>query len=179
MGQLRDVPPTGRGRREVSAEGKIQDAFAKWLTDQNIYFIRPRMDARSTIRKGAPDFHIIHCNRALLIECKTEKTKRTKEQIEVAESLVKHGGTVIYICRSIEECVNFAREWLGTLPPMNVPAQQEKPRGEAPERTEGQFTELRIGAWGGTQWLYGKDRKQTWTGIRPATTDDIAKYSSR
>lgn len=162
----------------MSGEMDMHGAFSKWLKENGIRYIHATFGKRSTMTKDWPDYTLIHCNRALLIELKTEKGALTKGQQELFAKIARESGTVVYICRSVEEAVNFARQWLGTLPPMNAPKPEEKPRGEAADQFAGQFTQLRIGAWGGTQWLYGKDRKQTWTGIRPATPDDIAKYPS-
>lgn len=96
-------------------EARIQDAFAHWLKSNRIAFIQARRDKKSTIKAGAQDFLLYHCNRCLLIETKTAVGKLSPAQIQHAEEMRQHSGMIVHVCRSVEECVRTAQEWLGTI----------------------------------------------------------------
>ena len=51
-------------------EGKIHDLLIKELQRRDIYYIHASMHKRSTIKKGAPDFHVIHKGKAVALEIK-------------------------------------------------------------------------------------------------------------
>lgn len=85
-------PPTvasESAHREKSAgrpdpESKLHDSIIEWANSQwpRMKFIHARMDQRSTIAVGAPDFVLfLLAGRVLCVECKAKGKKPTPEQL--------------------------------------------------------------------------------------------------
>ena len=91
-------------------ERQAQNMFARWLTINEIYYIQPRADIRSTVRIGHPDFSIFHKGKTLFIEMKAEGGTLSESQIECAETLRQRGFTV-QVCYSALEAIEATREF--------------------------------------------------------------------
>jgi hypothetical protein len=99
-------------------ERQIHDGFVKWLRFQRLSYVHHRMDRKSGIAEGWPDFTIVHCGRALPIEVKTLRGRLSEKQKSVIRALTDN-GTVTHVCRSVEECVRTTQEWLGVINTVN------------------------------------------------------------
>lgn len=96
-------------------EREIQDAFAAWLRERGIPFLRSRMDRATTIAVGWPDFTICYRGRVLLIETKVRGTGHSEGLS--ARQLKKHielgvAGCPPVIAYSFEECVAATLAWM-------------------------------------------------------------------
>jgi hypothetical protein len=91
-------------------ERKLQDAIARWLAFEGIYFESDRMDKRTSGKKGRADFRI--CvppdGRWLSIEAKAGTRALTPEQAEQADRLRRSGGTFVEV-RSLREAIEAVR----------------------------------------------------------------------
>lgn len=79
---------------------------------ERLCFIHHRMDKKSGIQAGWPDFTICHVGRCLLVEVKTTKGKLSEVQENMCEVLQRRGNRV-EIVRNIEQAVWAVQTWLG------------------------------------------------------------------
>ena len=181
-------------------ESAIQNGFRAWLDKQRISYLCPAFGKKSRITPGWPDFTLIHCGRVKLIESKTAKGGLSAAQKELFPILARENGTVVQVCRSVEEHVTAALEWLGivnreigtnyTIVPVDMaedvapeiaPALQKmaEPQGRykaAVDNREAGFSPARrIGDWNGIPWLIRTDSNPE-TFIRKATPEDLRRY---
>lgn len=104
-------------------EAAIHNGFIAYLRKNGLSYSHHRMDTESGIAVGFPDFCLVHCNRALLIEVKTPKGKLSPAQDEMIAKLAKN-GTVTRVCRSVEDCVKTVEWWMGVIS-KDLPSSQE------------------------------------------------------
>ena len=99
------------------SEKKLQDNVYTWLMREGIYFVNPRMDRKTTTRKGTPDF--IACVESpskpdglfLAIECKAHRNTLTSEQAREANHIRMSKGRFIvaYCLKDVIQAVNDIR----------------------------------------------------------------------
>lgn len=94
-------------------EQQIHAAFMVWLKKQGLFYIHATFGKKSTMTKDCPDFTVIHCGRALFVECKTEKGALTAGQKQCFARLQTESGMVVQIARSVEQAVSAVETWLG------------------------------------------------------------------
>lgn len=94
-------------------ESQIHSAFMAWLKKNRLFYVHSTFGKRATMTKDAPDFIILHCNRTLLVECKTEKGALTAGQKASFEKIRTESGMVVQIARSVEQAVSAVQTWLG------------------------------------------------------------------
>lgn len=118
-------------------ESQIHDQFVAWLRKLEIPYIRHRMDRKSGIQSGWPDFTVLWMSRAMCIEIKTAKGRVTIAQQRVID-FIRRSGNRVEICRSCEECIEAVKNILceGKLGD-DAMALKERPRFKE------QFTELK------------------------------------
>lgn len=107
-------------------EQQIHSAFMVWLKKNGLYYVHSTFGKKATMTKDAPDFIILHCNRALMVECKTEKGGLTTGQKAMFEKLRAESGMVVHIARSVEQAVSAVEIWLGVEKRAVEPAEPEK-----------------------------------------------------
>lgn len=112
-----------RGDSGMSGEKEIHNGFIAYLRKNGLSYSHHRMDRKSGIAVGFPDFCLVHCNRALLIEVKTPKGKLSSAQDDMIAKLAKN-GTVTRVCRSVEDCVRTVEWWMGVIS-KDLPSSQE------------------------------------------------------
>lgn len=83
-------------------EKRLQDDIAGWFDTQGIYYIRSRMDRKTTTRRGTPDFIVciniagLDLGALLAIECKSEGNTLTSEQVrEMADIRASKGRVMV------------------------------------------------------------------------------------
>jgi hypothetical protein len=78
------------------AERVLQNEMEGILRQRNLFFVRSRMDKRTSTRRGLPDFIIIlHGERALLVEAKVHRGQVSADQAKVfADYRLQTGGVV-------------------------------------------------------------------------------------
>ena len=101
----------------IEDEGWLHDEIIRWIREQVPMpaYIHARMDRRSTINRGAPDFTIFLHGETILVECKTRTGKRTAEQLAWGLCAELHGFRVWEV-RSMEEFLKIVER---------VPSQQK------------------------------------------------------
>jgi hypothetical protein len=99
-------------RFAAGKERELQKLIANWLLSEGHFFVRPRMDKKTTTAKGTPDF--IACirdaagnGRFLCIEAKAGHGALTPEQASaMAEATAS--GAVYCVARSLENVIAVA-----------------------------------------------------------------------
>lgn len=89
----------------VNQESELHDEIEAWCLSQHprVKYIHARMDKRSTIAVGAPDFVLFLLGgRVLCVECKAKQGKLTPEQLAYHKELEMLGHHPIVV-RSFEE----------------------------------------------------------------------------
>src|ERR1051325_7409270 len=167
-------------------ERQIHEQFIAWLRKLEIPYVHHRMDKKSGIRTGWPDFTILWCSRVMCIEIKTAKGRITLDQARVI-AFIRRSGNRVEICRSCEECVEVVKNILceGKLGDDSVP-EQLRPKfikefmelKQAVEAVPGNGTaeekpKFRIGNWKGTDFVFAPDQRGEYRVIRPASAADI------
>lgn len=177
-------------------EQQIHEAFMVWLKRNRLYYIHSTFGKKATMTKDAPDFIILHCNRVLLIECKTEQGKLTAGQKEKFEQIRVESGMVVQIVRSVPEAVQAVEHWLGVEKPHSEalgpysdhdwPGMKEAVRKagvtapkqpELPVNGNGAKEAFYIGNWRGTDWVFARDTDGGYRQIRQASAADIINFS--
>lgn len=94
-------------------ESQIHNAFMAWLKRQGLLYVHSTFGKKSTMTKDMPDFIILHADRCLLVECKTEKGALTPGQHAKFAKIQIHSGMVVQIARTVEQAVSAVETWLG------------------------------------------------------------------
>jgi hypothetical protein len=95
---------------EKKNEKAMHDLFSQWLRLNGIPYIHARMDKKSTIQKGWPDFTMLYQGRALCVEFKAMGGAPSEEQESVIQSLTKTGTTVL-VCWLVSAAILETREF--------------------------------------------------------------------
>lgn len=90
------------------AEKEIQNQIASWLSLNGIKFIRPRMDRKSTIANGWPDFTFCHNGVPFTVEVKDATGSLSDEQRQLHPQLEANGWKV-HTVRSLAEFISVVR----------------------------------------------------------------------
>lgn len=93
------------------SERQIHDAFIAWLKKREIPFITHRMDRKSGIATGWPDFTVLWMSRVMCIEIKTAKGRLSNDQERVI-AFIRRSGNRVEVCRSCEECIEAVTDIL-------------------------------------------------------------------
>jgi hypothetical protein len=98
-------------------EREMHNGFSNWLNLRKRFFsfVHTNPVRKSTIRKGWPDFTVLHRGRALLIEFKVPPNSLTAEQKDVFQEL-SVAGNQIYVCTTLEDAIHLTIEHFN-LPP--------------------------------------------------------------
>ena len=102
---------------EFRLEKEMHNGFSSWLNlrKQFFSFVHANPAQRSTIRKGWPDFTILHQGRGLLVEFKVPPNSLTKEQKDVFHEL-SIAGNQIFVCTTLADAIHLTIEHFN-LPP--------------------------------------------------------------
>jgi len=93
------------------AEKDIHYEVEAWLNRNEILCIHPRMDKKSTIREGWPDFTAIYNGKVACVEIKTRDSELSAIQREVHGDLLRN-NTPCAICYSLSEATQFFKRVL-------------------------------------------------------------------
>lgn len=97
-------------RAEAKAERDIQDELDQWLRLHGYFFIRPRMDKRSQLPNGWPDFTILlRGGKCCFIEVKTYGGRCSPDQVRCHAELRSIGHKVC-VSRYLPQSIAFIRE---------------------------------------------------------------------
>jgi hypothetical protein len=81
---------------------------------QRIGMIEARMDKRSTIPKGHPDFTLMKNNQLLLLELKAIRGRLSTDQLDRIKELEDCGNDTV-VASSTLEAINAIHAWLGRI----------------------------------------------------------------
>ena len=119
-GFLQSLPPAERKRLgragitqaeaeatfQAGEERKLQGLISNWLHLHNIYFVRPRMDRKSTTPLGTPDFIICAPPGAFLgAEVKCTRGTLSAEQAK-AGALIRASGGRFIVARCLQDVID-------------------------------------------------------------------------
>ena len=79
---------------DQKSEKLIHHTFEAWLKLNQIPYLHSRMDKKSTIRVGWPDFSIFYEGKTAFVEFKQAGKQLSHEQITVAAELISEGFEV-------------------------------------------------------------------------------------
>jgi hypothetical protein len=91
------------------AEKEMHEVFTQWLNLNNIYHVHSRMDKKSTIAKGTPDFTIVYGGKGFFIEFKTPQNTLSDEQ-KVHMKKIMASGTQYFLCYDAKEAIEVTRK---------------------------------------------------------------------
>ena len=100
--EARNAPKRTATESAVECESDLHDAIYDYCTSRGWLPIHGRMDVRSTITKGAPDFIILSEGSIFFVECKTKSGKCSEDQLAFHAHARRLGHTV-HIVRSLSE----------------------------------------------------------------------------
>lgn len=89
-------------RNQKRNEREIQGQISNYLRLREIVFCNPRMDKKSNIQEGWPDFSFAYCSIPIGLEVKTSSGTASGAQIATHERMRRNGWQV-FIVRSVEE----------------------------------------------------------------------------
>ena len=92
-------------------ERKIHDTIERWLTLRQLPYIHARMDQKSTIRKGWPDFTVTNAGRVACVEVKAPGGKVSADQSEVLAELIAN-RTPATVAFSAADAIEFFKTHL-------------------------------------------------------------------
>jgi hypothetical protein len=95
-------------RQEARTERELHDQVVAWLDRKNIPYVHSRMDRKSTIREGWPDFTVMYWRHVACVELKTEQGVVSIEQKKVIEEL-RAANIPVRVCRTFAEAITFLK----------------------------------------------------------------------
>jgi hypothetical protein len=87
---------------DAKSEKVFQDQIASLLRHREIFFGQQRMDRRSNIVIGYPDFWFCYRGVPIALEAKVGSNQQTPEQIEAQRKMTENGWNY-YVVRSLTE----------------------------------------------------------------------------
>jgi DNA anti-recombination protein RmuC len=87
---------------QALAEKKLHELIESLLRQRNYHYLHARMDRKTTLRKGAPDFIIIlPGERCLMVEVKVDGNTLSEDQIRYAAEYHLQTGGIVHLVRSL------------------------------------------------------------------------------
>jgi hypothetical protein len=102
LGKAGMTLPEIEEKNDVASEKKLQDLIENYLTLRDIFVGRQRMDKKSNMALGWPDFVFAYKGKPIALEVKVGSNKQTPEQLH-AERLMIQNGWAYYVVRSLPE----------------------------------------------------------------------------
>lgn len=101
-GFLKAVGASHLDKTEIKSESALHEKILEYCKAKRWAAIHGRMDKRSGITTGAPDFVIFATGKVLIVECKTKTGKQTTEQLGF-QMMLEREGHEYHIVRSFYE----------------------------------------------------------------------------
>lgn len=103
MGKAGITTEEAQAKADTRREKELQKDMENLLRQRNIFFVRSRMDKRTSTRKGIPDFIIIlPRGRALMVEAKVEGGELSQDQRDVFTDYWTQTGQVVHIVFNLD-----------------------------------------------------------------------------
>lgn len=80
-------------KADVQSERELQNLIENWFRINGIPAFRQRMDKKSNMPRGTPDFLVCYKGRFIALECKVGNNEPTKEQEACLAFIHANGGT--------------------------------------------------------------------------------------
>jgi hypothetical protein len=102
LGKAAMTNADAQAKIDGNREKQLQENIANLLRQRNIWFMRQRMDRKTTGTLGAPDFLFAINGRACAFEVKAQGCCATPEQVACHESMRANGWFVSVVCSERE-----------------------------------------------------------------------------
>jgi hypothetical protein len=112
--------PAGFTRKECEeiyckkTEKKLHQDFEQWLRLNDLPYIHSRMDKKTSIQNGAPDFIVFANGFTVCIEFKVGNNKTSDDQNRFIDRLIQ-SKIPVAVCYSLVAAINFTKEKTGLL----------------------------------------------------------------
>jgi hypothetical protein len=94
--------------KDSGSEKQLQDHMANLLNQRTLFYLRSRMDKKTTLPCGMPDFFIFLPNgRFLAVEAKVEGGKLSDDQKRVFDRFWAYTGHVVHIVWTFQQFVDL------------------------------------------------------------------------
>jgi hypothetical protein len=111
--------PEADAKQEERAEKHMHIQFEQWLRLNEIPFVHSRMDRKSTIREGWPDFSLFKNGATCFVEFKVPGKEPTEKQLECLNQLNDNGFPIL-VATDVGDAIHFASAALGMLTPQDA-----------------------------------------------------------
>ena len=89
-------------------EKRLHEVFEGWCKVTQLPYVHSRMDRKSTIAQGWPDFTVLHGREVVCVEFKALDGKLRPEQIEVIAGLQNQGVPVL-VSNDVAEAIAWVK----------------------------------------------------------------------
>lgn len=97
--------------KTTDTEKQLQEQMANLLNQRNIFYVRSRMDKKTSLPCGMPDFFIFLPNgRFLAVEAKVAGGSLSDDQKRVFDRFWAYTGQVVHVVWSFQEFVELLNE---------------------------------------------------------------------
>ncbi len=93
---------------ERTSERELQDQIAGLLRVKGIAFAQQRMDRKSNVAKGWPDFVFAHYARPIAFEVKTGRNQQTEEQYQTQNTMELNGWSY-HVIRELDQVLTILK----------------------------------------------------------------------
>src|ERR1700691_6096614 len=96
--------PTAPSKADTRSEKELQADMVKLLDQRGIFFVRSRMDKKTSTRVGMPDFVILISERVwIAVEVKVKFGSLSKEQITTFKDIEQKTGQCVEVVWSLDD----------------------------------------------------------------------------
>lgn len=106
-------------KQEERLEKDIHKNISGWLHIRNVFFIRSRMDKRTTNGNGLPDYVVVlpaliagNLPRCLMVEVKLPKKKLSQDQEDFHANYLNKTGCRVQVVYSLQDFINLITPFL-------------------------------------------------------------------
>lgn len=112
MGKAGVTTPEAKAKFDARTEKEVHKQICQWLDLHEIYYVHHRMDRKSGIASGAPDFHLQRANLVrpfcVGIEVKVNGNTLSEEQERVRQKMMDSDWEY-YIVSSLQEVIELMK----------------------------------------------------------------------
>lgn len=108
MGKAGVTNAEAEAKFDAKAEKEIQRQIDAWLRSQEFYFIRSRMDRKTSVQVGVPDFVVCAYGAFIAFEVKTSTGRLSYDQERAQGQILANMGKC-YTVRSLSEVISVIK----------------------------------------------------------------------
>lgn len=109
MGKAGVTTKEANAKHEALAEREIQRQIEAWLRSQEFYFVRSRMDRKTSVQVGTPDYIVSAYGCFVAFEVKTATGKLSEAQERAGAQIQANAGR-FHVVRSLAEVVSILKD---------------------------------------------------------------------